>query len=62
MSDNVKFMNIEEDDDKTVFQTEEDLKKIEEELSDLSDDDTTFVDPPHQKTIPNRPYWQSIFG
>ncbi len=67
MSDNVTFLNMDDDEDRTVFQTEEDLKKIETEIAGLTDDDTTEVEVTHQMTTPkitttNRPYWQEVFG
>lgn len=62
MNDNITFLDIDEDDDQTVFQTNEDLKKIEQEISGLTDEDPTEVDSTQQITRPNRPYWQEVFG
>lgn len=62
MSDNITFLNTDDDEDNTVFQTNEDLKKIEQEIAGLTDEDITEVDPTHQVTKPNRPYWQEVFG
>ncbi len=65
MSNNVTFLNMDDDDDKTIFQTEEELRKIEAEISGLTDDDTTEVDLTETVTAPvtaRRTYWQGIFG
>ena len=43
MSNKITHIDI-DDDDKTVFQTEEDLKKIKKEIFGLTDDDTTEID------------------
>lgn len=44
MSNKITYIDQDDDDDITVFQTEEDRKKIEMEISRLTDDDTTEVD------------------
>lgn len=62
MSDNVTILGMDDDDDKTVFLTEEDRKKLEKEILGLGDDDTTEVGVTHQVTSPNQPCWQQFFG
>jgi len=62
MSDNVTFIHDIDDDDKTVLQTKQDLRKIELEIAGLTDDDTTDVDITHRMDQPGRPYWQEVFG
>ncbi|MCP4076828.1 MAG: hypothetical protein GY744_11670 [Gammaproteobacteria bacterium] len=44
MSNKINYIDLDDDDDKTVFQTEEDRRKLEMEISGLGDDDTTEVD------------------
>jgi len=61
VNDNVTILGMDDDDDKTIFQTEEDRKKLEKELMDLGDD-TTEVEVTSQMSRPDRPYWQQVFG
>ncbi len=44
MNDNVTFLGMDDDDDKTVFQTEEERNRLEQEIASLNDDDTTEID------------------
>ncbi|MCK5664628.1 MAG: hypothetical protein KAI17_14145 [Thiotrichaceae bacterium] len=44
MSNKISNIGMDDDDDKTVFQTEADRRNIEKEISGLTDDDTTEVD------------------
>ncbi len=66
MNDNVTFLGMDEDDeDKTVFQSEEDRRKLEQEIAELTDDDDTEVDT--TQLIQNQddrslPFWQQVFG
>ena len=60
MDDIVKILGQLDDDDKTIFQTEEERRQLEKEL--LGDDDTTEVDITNQMSNPNQPYWQQVFG
>ncbi len=60
MSDNVTFLGMDDDDDKTVFQTEEDRQKLEQEISSLGDEDTTEIDTTQQMS--GLPFWQQVFG
>jgi len=53
---------MDDDDDKTIFQTEEDRRKIEQEIAGLTDDDTTEVEITNQLSAPSKPYWQQVFG
>ena len=63
MSDNVTILGMDDDDDKTVFQTDEDRKQLETEILDLNDDDdTTGTKLSPRKSNPARPYWQQLFG
>ena len=62
MSKNITFIGTDDDDDKTIFQTEEDRRKIEQEISGLTDDDTTEVEITNQLSAPSKPYWQQVFG
>lgn len=60
-NDIIVFHKKEEDDDKTVFQTEEDRKKLERELfGDQEPDDE--VETTMRMISKNRPYWQNMFG
>ncbi len=61
MNDNVTFLGM-DDDDKTVFQTEEDRQKLEQEIAQLGDEDTTEIDTTQQSTSPAMPFWQQVFG
>ena len=62
MNDNVTFLGMDDDDDKTVFQTEEERKKLEQEIAQLTDEDTTEIDPTQQSVSPGMPFWQQVFG
>ncbi|MCK4708830.1 MAG: hypothetical protein KAU21_09450 [Gammaproteobacteria bacterium] len=62
MSDNVIFLDMDDDDDKTLLQTEEDLKRIRKDIVGFSEDDTTEVEITHKMAATNRPYWQKVFG
>ena len=66
MSDNVTFLGMDDDDDKTVFQTEEERNKLEQEIAQLTDEDTTEIDITQQSigigTRPSLPFWQQVFG
>jgi len=56
----VTFLGMDDDDDKTVFQTEEDRRKLEQEISELGDEDTTEIDTTQK--INGLPFWQQVFG
>lgn len=62
MSDEVIVLHKkEEDDDKTVFQTDEDRKKLERELfGDQEPEDE--VETTMRMISDHRPYWQNMFG
>jgi len=62
MSDKITYLDFVDDEDKTVFQTEEDIQRIQQEISGLTDEDTTEIEVTHQMTQPSRPYWQEVFG
>ena len=62
MNDNVTFLGMDDDDDKTVFQTEEDRNKLEQEIAQLTDEDTTEIDTTQQNFSPTMPFWQQVFG
>jgi hypothetical protein len=64
MNDNVTFLGMDDDDDQTVFQTEEERKKLEQEIAQLTDEDTTEIDTTQQSVGigPSLPFWQQVFG
>ena len=62
MNDNVTFLGMDDDDDQTVFQTEEERNKLEQEIAQLSDEDTTEIDITQQSISPSMPFWQQVFG
>ena len=62
MNDDVVILPTKkDDDDKTVFQTEEDRKKLEKDLFGETDEDTE-IDTTLNMAIRVRPYWREIFG
>ena len=62
MIDNVTILGMEDDDDKTIFQTDEDRKKLENEILGTDDDDNVNPDQPRQMSKTERPYWRQLFG
>ena len=62
MNDNVTFLGMDDDEDKTVFQSEEDRKKLEQEIAQLTDEDDTEIDTTEKMVPAGRPFWQQVFG
>ena len=62
--DDVVILHPEDDDDRTVFQTEQDKKKLEQEiLGHVQDTETEDEIDTTVQMIGNRlPYWQRVFG
>ena len=50
-----------DDDDNTVFQTEEDRKKLEREIEENGEDDSE-VEITQRMMHKTRSYWKSVFG
>ena len=62
MNDDVIILPTrQDDDDKTVFQTEEDRRKLERDLFGDTDEDTE-IDTTLNMAFRGRPYWREIFG
>ncbi len=50
-----------DDDDKTVFQTEEDRRKLEKDLFGDAEEDTE-IDTTLKLAFRGSPYWRQVFG
>lgn len=62
MNDNVTFLGMDDDEDQTVFQSEDDRKELEQEIAQLTDEDDTEIDTTEKMVPPSRPFWQQVFG
>ena len=62
MNDDVIILpRKQDDDDKTVFQTEDDRKTLEQDLFGETEEDTE-IDTTLNLEFRGRPYWRQVFG
>jgi len=56
---NITYLNGDDDEDNTVFQTDEDRKNLEQEILDFQDESIEDPDPTQPLKSPFRPYWKN---